>query len=325
MMNKISIVTSLYRSAAYVDEFYERHLACLKKMNLGYEFIFVDDGYPDAAAEKVKQIVKKDNNVKLILLSRNFGQYPAMFAGMAHATGNFVFTSDSDLEEPPENITAFYDKMVQSQDLDFLYAVTSERTGGIIRGIFGGTFYRVMKWAADLEIPKNMSWQIMMTERYKDALLQYKEADTLPAGIMMLTGFKQDSMLIDKTYKGSTSYTFRKRLKLAMNSITAFSSKPLVFIGILGILITAVSFLGIIAAIIIKLFFINYQSGWISIILSIWLVGGLILSSVGVMGIYLAKIFNQVKGRPLYIIKSIITKETETNPNVKSHERNTIQ
>ena len=278
-------------------------------MGVDYEFIFVDDGYPDAAAENVKELVKIDSKIKLILLSRNFGQYPAMFAGMANADGDYIFTSDSDLEEPPENITAFYNKVVQQPDIDFLYAVTSERKGGIIRGIFGGSFYRIMKWAADLEIPKNMSWQIMMNKRYADALLQYKEAETLPAGIMMLTGFKQDFMLIDKKYKGSTTYTFKKRFKLAVNSITAFSSKPLVFIGILGILITAVSFLGIIAAIIIKLFFINYQSGWVSIVLSIWMVGGLILSSVGVMGIYLAKIFNQVKGRPLYIIKSIITKD----------------
>jgi len=122
---------------------------------------------------------------------------------------------------------------------------------------------------------------------------------------MMLTGFKQDHILIDKSYKGSTSYTFRKRLTLAFNSITAFSSKPLLIIGLFGIFITILSFIFVIVAVVMR-YYIDYQIGWISIILSIWLVGGFMLSSIGVVGIYLAKIFNQVKNRPLYIIREIV-------------------
>jgi putative glycosyltransferase len=309
-MQKISIVTSLYKSSDYVIEFYQRHLTCLKEMNLDYEFIFVDDGSPDDSSEKVKELIKKDKKIKLIIFSRNFGQYPAMFAGMAHADGDLIYTSDSDLEEPPENVKLLYNKLIQNTDIDFLYGVTNERKGGVVRSLFGGLFYRIIRWSSDLDIPKNISWQIIMTNKYRDALLLHKEAETLPAGLMVITGFKQDSILIDKNYKGSTSYTFKKRLRLAFNSVTAFSSKPLVFIGMLGILITFISFIGIFIAIILKLFFTNYQPGWISIILSIWFVGGLILSSLGIIGIYLAKVFNQIKNRPLYIIKSIIGKES---------------
>lgn len=305
-MNKISIVTSLYRSAPYVHDFYERHLACLKEMDVDYEFVFVDDASPDDSADKVREIIKRDNKVKLVVFSRNFGQYPAMFAGMGQAKGNIIFTSDSDLEEPAENIRLFYKRVLEQPDIDFLYAVVRKRDGGLIRNVFGSIFYRFMQWGADVYIPENMSWQIMMSKNYVNALLMYNEAETLPAGLMMLAGFKQEPFMIDKTYKGSTTYTFRKRLKLAFNSITAFSSKPLVFIGLLGIFITFVSFLAIIAAIILKAFFVDYQPGWISIILSIWFVGGLILSSLGIIGIYLAKVFNQIKNRPLYIIKSII-------------------
>jgi putative glycosyltransferase len=308
-MNKISIVTSLYRSADYIDEFYARHLACIRQMNLNYEFVFVDDGYPDGAIIKVKELIKKDDNVKLVIFSRNFGQYPAMFAGMANSEGDFIYTTDSDLEESPENILLLYDAVRQDPEVDFVYGVVNERKGGIIRAIFGGVFYKAIRWSTDIDIPKNISWQILMTKRYVESLLLYNEVETLPAGLMVLTGYKQVPIPIEKSYKGSTTYTFKKRLKLALNSVTAFSSKPLIFIGLLGLGITFISFIGILVAIIIKLFFINYQSGWISIVLSIWMTGGLILSSVGITGIYIAKIFNQVKGRPLYIIKSIINSE----------------
>jgi putative glycosyltransferase len=309
-MQKISIVTSLYKSSDYVFEFYQRHLACLKEMKVDYEFIFVDDGSPDDSSDKVKELIQNDTKIKLIIFSRNFGQYPAMFAGLAYAEGDLIYTSDSDLEEPPENIKLLYNKLILDQNIDFLYGVTSNRSGGIVKSFLGGIFYRIIRWSSDLDIPKNISWQILMTKNYKNALLLHKEAETLPAGLMVITGFNQDYILIDKTYKGSTSYTFKKRLRLAFNSITAFSSKPLVVIGILGIFITLISFIGILTFVILKLFFINFQSGWISVILSIWLVGGLILSSLGIIGIYLAKVFNQIKNRPLYIIKSIISNKT---------------
>jgi putative glycosyltransferase len=273
-------------------------------MDVAYEFVFVDDGSPDDSAQRVREIIKGDSNVKLVLFSRNYGQYPAMFAGIGQATGDYIFTSDSDLEEDPENLIEFYNKGT-TENIDFLYAVTRKRDGGLIRNFFGKLFYMFMQWGANINIPENMSWQILMTRNYANGLLMYKESETLPAGLMMLTGFKQDYVMIDKTYKGSTSYTFRKRLNLAFNSITAFSSKPLLFIGIFGISITIISFLIAIIALVMR-YYIDYQIGWISIILSIWLVGGFLLSSIGVIGIYLAKIFNQVKNRPLYIIKEII-------------------
>jgi putative glycosyltransferase len=303
-MKKISIVTSLYKSAPYVADFYTRHLACLKQLDVDYEFVFVDDGSPDDSAQRVREIVKKDANVRLVVFSRNYGQYPAMFAGMAEAKGDYIFTSDSDLEEDPENLIEFY-KKATTEDIDFLYAVVKKRDGGIIRNTFGKLFYMLMQYSANINIPENMSWQILMNRNYVRGLLLYKESETLPAGLMMLTGFKQDHILIDKSYKGSTSYTFRKRLTLAFNSITAFSSKPLLIIGLFGIFITILSFIFVIVAVVMR-YYIDYQIGWISIILSIWLVGGFMLSSIGVVGIYLAKIFNQVKNRPLYIIREIV-------------------
>jgi putative glycosyltransferase len=274
---------------------------------LDYEFIFVDDGYPDDSKDKVKELIKLDKNVRLILFSRNFGQYPAMFAGMTHAKGDYIYTSDSDLEESPENMLLLFDIILKGEEVDFVYGVVDNRKGGLVRNIFGSVFFKIMNWISSVDIPKNMSWQIIMTKRYKDVLVRYNEAETLPAGLMTLTGFNQIPFTIEKKYKGSTTYSFSKRIKLAINSITAFSSKPLVLIGLFGFLISFLAFSIMLVVIVSNIFFnINYQLGWISMIGSIWLVGGLILTSVGIIGIYLAKIFNQVKGRPLYVIKTII-------------------
>lgn len=306
-MDKISIVTSLYRSSKYVDDFYELHLKCIKKLGIDYEFVFVDDGYPDDSKEKVKKIIEKDKHVRLILFSRNFGQYPAMFAGMDHASGDYIYTCDCDLEESPENIIQLYEKITRKEDLDFVYGVVKERSGGLVRNVFGTLFFKIMKVIASIDIPKNMSWQIIMSKRYKEALMLYKEAETYPTGLMVLTGFNQESFPLEKKYKGSTVYSFSKRLNLAITSVTSFSSKPLIFIGMFGFFVVFIAFMSLLIVMIRKWFFhVDFQIGWISIVCSIWIVGGLILTSIGVIGIYISKIFNQVKNRPPYIIKSII-------------------
>lgn len=304
-MNKISIVTSLYKSAPYIKEFYDRHIACVTKLAVDYEFVFVNDGSPDNSSDIVNRIIENDKRVRLVNLSRNFGQYPAMFAGMSVATGDYVCALDCDLEEDPENIIPMYEKLKQNASIDVVYTVIDKRSGGFVKGFLGELFFIFMDQLSEVNIPRNQGWQRLMSKKYVESLLQYKEVETLPAGLMVLAGFNQVPFKITKTYKGSTSYTLKKRLRFAFNSLFAFSSKPLIFIGISGLLITTIAFLTIVIALLKKFFYTNYQSGWISIIASIWFIGGLILSSIGIVGIYISKIFNQIKNRPLYIIKSI--------------------
>ncbi len=307
----ISLVTSLYRSAPYIEEFHRQHVAVLKDLGIDdYEFVFVDDGSPDNSAAVATALARRDARVRVVLLSKNFGQYPAMFAGLAHARGDIVYTMDCDLEEDPRNLAAFLTLREESPDLDFIFGEVDTRSGGAVRGWLGGLFFKLMNAMSDVRLHENISWQILMSRRYVDNLLRFNELETLPGGLMVLTGFAQRAVPIQKTFKGTTTYPLSKRVKLAVNSITAFSSKPLVFIGLLGIGITGAAFLGLLLIVVLRLFFFNFQTGWISLIASIWLVGGLILSSIGVVGIYLAKVFNQVKGRPLYIVKEVIQADT---------------
>ncbi|MCB9072213.1 MAG: glycosyltransferase family 2 protein [Bdellovibrionaceae bacterium] len=301
---KISIVTSLYQSQKFVIEFYERHKKCIEKINLSYEFIFVNDGSPDNSSEMVKQLRSHDDNVKLIDLSRNFGQHAAMYAALYYSTGDLVMALDCDLEEEPENILGMYLLMQGNNTIDVVYGVTATRSGGFLRNYMGTMFYKLLNLVSEVKIPRDQAWQRLMKRVYVDSLLQYTETESLPAGLMALAGFCQVPFLIEKPYKGTTSYSFRRRWALALNSILSFSSKPLIFICVSGLIITTLSAAAGVIMLFAKLLHYNFQTGWLSLFLSIWFIGGLNLFSLGIIGLYLAKIFNQVKARPKFLVKS---------------------
>ncbi|MGP8217105.1 MAG: glycosyltransferase family 2 protein [Bacteroidia bacterium] len=303
---KLSVITSLYRSESFVNEFYNRVLSSIKKLGLDYEIIFVNDGSPDNSEFAVAKLAVTDKNVKLVNLSRNFGQYPAMFAGMHHATGDYIYTLDCDLEEEPENLVEFYNIMQQEPQTDVVYGVVKERNGGFVRAYLGKVFFDILDVISEYRIPRNTAWLRLMKRRYLDSLLSFTEYETFPAGLLHITGFNQKPVLIEKRFKGHSSYSLSKRMGLALNAIVSFSSKPLILVGLLGMSIAAIAFFVLLIIIIEKILVVNYQAGWISVIFSIWFIGGLILSSIGLLGMYLSKVFNQTKHRPLYIVKSTI-------------------
>jgi putative glycosyltransferase len=305
-MDKISIVTSLYKSEKYVNTFYETYKEIIKKLSVDYEFIFVDDGYPDKASENVKSIILKDKKVKLIKLSRNFGQHHALFAGFDYASGNLVYVTDVDLEEPAKNLIEFYNIIKNEEDVDVVYGVFTERTGGLSRGFLGKVFFRIFNFLSEFKISENQAWQRLMKREYVNALLLHREYESIVAGLMKITGFNQKPFEIIKSYKGETSYNLKNRLLVGINGIISFSTKPLVYISILGLIISFISFGFIFYIVFCKLFVRDYQAGWSTLISSIWCVGGILMFSIGLVGIYLSKVFKQVKNRPFYIIKEII-------------------
>lgn len=304
--NQISIVTSLYNSASYIEDFYNRHLEHTRSLNLSCEFVFVNDGSPDHSAAVVKNLIHKDPSVRLVNLSRNFGQHAAMFAGMESASSPLIYTADCDLEEDPANIKEMYKIILNEPELDVIFGVIEDRNGGIERGLLSRIFYALLSQISEVKIVPHQGWQRIMRASYVRALLQYRESDSLPAGLMALAGFNQRSIVIEKSYKGSSSYSFRRRAVLAVNSVTSFSSKPLVWISLFGFFVTAISLLFIFGIIVSIFSGHSYLSGWASLIASIWCVGGLVMTSVGIVGIYLSKVFTLAKRRPLFIIKEIL-------------------
>lgn len=312
-MPQITIVTSLYKSAPYIEAFHSRHLDCIKSIGISYEFVFVNDGSPDNSAEITRGLITRHPNITLIQLSRNFGQHAAMFAGLARAQGEYVYAADCDLEEEPENILTMFEMLRNDPDLDVVYGVTKRRTAGFMINVLSDFFYFFLNLLSEVTIPPNQTWQRIMTQQYVRELLKYQEIKALPAGLMALVGFNQAPLVVTRTFKGTTTYSFIKRTMLALSTFIAFSTKPLSWVCIAGLILACISFAFIITIITTKLLGYDFQTGWSSIVASIWCVGGLILFSIGIVGTYLARVFEQVKHRPQYVVKKIVSSLPNTN------------
>lgn len=302
----ISVVTSLYRSAPYITEFYTRARAAVEKLGCDYEFILVNDGSPDDALEKAVALHLRDNKVKVIDLSRNFGQQPAMITGVEHAKGDYIFTLDSDLEEEPEHLEKFLCILEDSKgEVDLVYGVRDARDDTTFRRLTSFLFYQFLHMMGGLKDHKNVLFMRLMTKRYAQALCAFPEKHFFFAGMVETTGFKQVPISLPKSYKGSTSYSFWKRLRTAIEGIISFTKKPLTFFVMIGLCVSVVSFMMAAYLVLRTLFGGASIPGWASVMVSIWFLGGLILLAIGVVGLYVGQIYEQVKMRPRTIIRHI--------------------
>jgi putative glycosyltransferase len=305
---KLSIVATLYQSAPYIEEFCRRAgNAARQLVDTDYEIVLVNDGSPDNSLNLAIQLTQSDPHIILVDLSRNFGHHKAMMTGLMYARGEYVFLIDSDLEEEPEWLVRFSERIKQER-CDVVYGVQEQRKGGIIERWSGQWFYRFFRVLTGLTLPENIVTARLMTRRYVDALLRHDEREVFLAGLWYITGFDQCPQTVNKHSTSETTYTFRHKISILVNSITSFSNVPLKSIFYIGIAISfAASFY--IAYLIIYWFFLaKPMSGWTSVMASIWLLGGLVISFIGVIGIYLSKIFSETKRRPYTIVRQIYGK-----------------
>jgi putative glycosyltransferase len=312
----ISVVTTLYKSSPYLEEFYRRTLEAVRDSSrdaeLTLEFIFVDDGSPDDSAAKVRELLKRPTPATLVELSRNFGHHRAILTGLSFARGDFIFLIDCDLEEPPELFGEMLRTLKQSRDTDepadVVYAVPHRRKGGTFERVSGELFYKLFNALSNVRVPNN--WMIcrLMTARYVRALLAHHERELFLGGLFGITGFRQVAITADKRHKGSSAWTLQKKLKVALQAVTAFSARPLWLLAGIGTLISAASALAILYMIVrVMIFGMPYQSGWASTMVTISFFGGLNLLAIGIVGLYVAQVFAEVKGRPC------IAKEVRAN------------
>jgi len=302
---KISVLTTLYYSQAYIKEFYERTLACLQKLQMNYEFIFVNDGSPDASLAVALEIAKKDENVQVIELSRNFGHHQALWTALCYVTGNWVFLIDSDLEEAPELLLDYWNEIQQNPEIDVVYGVQHQRKGNWFERISGKWYYKLFNLISDINYPADTLTARLMKKDYVSAVLQYQEKEFDLWCLFEMAGFKQKAIKVSKASKGSTTYTFTKKLKIALNTITSVSHRPLYLIFYIGVLMTSFAFAYIVWALWQYFAYDDKIEGWTSIAISIWAVGGIIIFCIGIIGIYLAKMFSEVKQRPRSIVRNV--------------------
>ncbi|HYA40831.1 MAG TPA: glycosyltransferase family 2 protein [Syntrophobacteraceae bacterium] len=304
---KLSVVATLYRSAPHIDEFYDRITHAAQSVTSDYEIVLVNDGSPDDSLDRAVRLSEIDEGVIVVDLSRNFGHHKAMMTGLAHARGDHVFLIDCDLEEEPEWLPGFAEQM-QRDRCDVVYGIQDRRKGSFFERWSGLWFYRLFRLFAGLELPENMVTARLMTRRYVDALLQFEEREVFLFGLLYITGFAQQPHVVHKHSSSKTTYTLRRKISLAINSITSFSNAPLIAIFYIGALISFTACICIAYLVLHRMLLSKTLLGWTSVMASIWLIGGMIISFIGIVGIYLSKVFSEIKRRPYTIVRQIYGK-----------------
>jgi putative glycosyltransferase len=298
----LSVVTTLYRSADFIAEFCERMSRAATSLTDDYEIIFVNDGSPDDSLARALLLFERDSHVRIIDLSRNFGHYKAMMTGLGHCRGDLIFLIDVDLEEQPEWLIEFRDTMVRTR-ADVVYGVQHRRKGSLFERASGALFYKAFNALLQHPIPENVVTARLMSRRYVNSLVQHREREMTLAPLWVITGYDQVAARVDKTSRRASSYSLAHRVATLVDNITSFSNRPLVYIFYLGSAIMLLS-----ATLGVVLVWKSARgevgvAGWPTLIVSIWFLGGITIFCLGVIGVYLSKVFIESKDRPYTIVR----------------------
>lgn len=305
-MSKLSIIVPCYNEEQAIPLFYEELYKNLDKFNnMEFEIIFINDGSHDKTLETVKKLANKDSNVKYISFSRNFGKESAIYAGLEASTGDFVTLMDADLQDPPALLYEMY-KAVIEENYDAVGTRRVTRKGEpIIRSICAKLFYKLINKITNFEMVDGARDFVFMKREVVNALLSLKEYNRYSKGLFSFIGFNVKWLEYDNIQRiaGKTKWSFWKLFSYALEGITAFSTKPLILSSLLGLLFCLISFILIVVIIIKTIALGDPTSGWPSLVCIIFMVSGIQLFSLGIIGQYLSKTYLEVKKRPIYIIK----------------------
>jgi putative glycosyltransferase len=298
---RLSIVTTMYRSAPYLSAFHERALAAARRLGFEPEFVYVNDGSPDESLAEALKLRQEYSQVRIVDLSRNFGHHQAMLTGLAQATGDRIFLIDCDLEEAPELLGEFFARMVDT-GADVVYGVQAVRQDSRAERWMAWGYYGVHSWLCDEQIPRNLMTIRLMSRRYVDALLSHREVDFVISGLWARTGFEQVPLTVQKGKKAQSSYTLSRKLTLLARLMTTVSVKPLFAIfGLCMVLFVLLSLTGL-GAMIVHLF--SPGIAWLGLA-CMCLLAGVTLFCQGVIAVFLARIFLEVKQRPVTIVRQV--------------------
>lgn len=302
----ISVVIPVYGCRAALGELHRRLCESLEKITDSFEIILVDDFCPQNSWEEIQKICAKDSRVIGMHLSRNFGQIRAITAGLDKSQGDWVVVMDCDLQDKPEAIVDLYNKAQEGYDV--VFARRNGRKDTAITKFLSKCFYKVYDYFTDGNFDSAICNFSISKRIVIDSYCRMREQNRAYTLFIKWLGFKQTAIDIDaqERYEGKSSYNFRKKTKMAFEVITSQSNKPLMFSVKAGFIIAMISLIYIIVLILRKLIVADVSIGWTSMIASIYLMGGILLCAVGVVGIYVGNIFNETKNRPLYIVEQCL-------------------
>lgn len=306
-MEKISVVVPCYNEEKAIPLFFEEFNKSTKELaqKVNFEIIFVNDGSKDNTLQIIKDLSSKDERIKYISFSRNFGKESAIYAGLENASGDYVTLMDADLQDPPSLLPEMY-KAVTEEDYDAVGTRRKNRKGEpIIRSFFSKLFYKIIDHITDFKMVDGARDYVFMKRQVVDAIISLKEYNRYSKGLFSFVGFNVKWIEYENVQRvaGTTKWSFWKLTKYALEGITAFSTTPLVLSSIIGLIFCLVSFLLILLIIFKTLILGDPTSGWPSLVCIIFMVSGIQLFSLGIIGQYLSKIYLEIKQRPIYIIK----------------------
>lgn len=301
---KISIVICCYNEYTNLPTVVQAIHQSMGPTGYSYEIIAVNDGSKDGSQQLLEQLSLDDDKLFYIELSRNFGHQNALKAGLDNATGDCIISMDADMQHPPVMLPQFIEKWEEGYDIVYTRRM-DDPTLGQFKRMTSKYFYRFINAASDIELESGVADFRLMDRKAADVLVNIKGGDLFIRGIVHWMGFRQYGIdyMPEKRLSGTTKYTFKKMITLAVNGIVSFSSKPLHVALYLGFIIALLSLL-FIPYTLYSLYIGHVQAGWISLILTIALLGGIQLCILGIIGLYIGRVFSQTKGYPSYIVRS---------------------
>jgi dolichol-phosphate mannosyltransferase len=299
----LSVIIPVFNEEKNILPLINRLLPVIKKYQ--YEIIFIDDGSKDKTVSQIKKIAQKNNHIKLISFTRNFGHQMALTAGYFYSKGDVVISMDADLQDPPETIPQMIEKWKNGAKI--VYAKRKERrVDSFLKRFTALLFYRLINFLSDTPIPDNVGDFRLLDKEVVVFLNQLKEKSRFLRGLVAWPGFSTDYVYFnrEKRFAGETHYPLTKMINFAIEGITSFSIKPLRLVSYLGFITALIGFLGIIYAVLGKIFLPEYWvTGWTALFVAIMFLGGIQLITIGIIGEYIGKIYQQVQERPSFLIK----------------------
>lgn len=300
-VNKLSVVVPVYMGCAFLRELYERVKKSVDSVFTDFELILVNDASPDNAWPEIESLCKEDTRVKGINLSRNFGQHYAITAGLTYVTGEWVVVMDCDLQDLPEEIPNLYKKACEGYDS--VFAQRHDRQDGFFKRLQSVAFYKIFGYLTDTKLDHSVANFGIYHNKVVQSILSMGDTIRYFPTMSQWVGFRKAYLPVTHAERktGVSSYSLIKLLRLATSNIIAFSEKPLKICIFTGF---AMTFLSLIIAVVYGSLYLAGRiqvQGYASLILSVWFIGGMLMFSLGIVGVYIGKTFDQVKGRPVFI------------------------
>ena len=298
-----SVVAPIYNEADTLPHFYARVVAAMERLDEPFELVLVNDGSRDDSIAVMRALHERDPRVRVVDFSRNFGHQVAISAGLDHARGGAVIIIDSDLQDPPEVILELVAQWRQGAEV--VYAQRRTRPGETrFKLLTAAAFYRLIRRLTSVDIPRDTGDFRLLDRKVVDTLVAMKEHHRFMRGLSVWVGFRQEAVQYDRQerYAGETKYPLAKMIRFALDAITGFSYVPLQLATTLGFVLAGLSLLGIVIAVVLRLLNVAIQ-GQTTTLIVVLLLGGIQLIFLGIIGEYLGRIYDEVRGRPLYVVR----------------------